>query len=83
MQNRVMILVLLGTAWITTRPIRAQQTPTAVFADPAADKQFPPGLSVLTRDFSDIADAHSGVEEDCPLPTSDEITHCLFRLCGS
>jgi len=28
MQNRVMVLVLLGTAWITTRPIRAQQTPT-------------------------------------------------------
>ena len=48
MQNRVIVLALLGTAWITTRPIRAQQTPTAVIADPAADKQFPPGLSVLT-----------------------------------
>jgi pimeloyl-ACP methyl ester carboxylesterase len=42
-----MILALLGTAWIT-RPIQAQQTPTPVIADPIADKQFPPGLSVLT-----------------------------------
>lgn len=48
MQNRVMVLALIGTAWITTRPTRAQQTPTAVIADRAADKQFPPGLSILT-----------------------------------
>jgi len=48
MQKRLMILVLLGTAWITTSPIRAQQTAVAVIADPAGDKQFPPGLSVLT-----------------------------------
>jgi len=48
MQNRLMILALLGTAWINTSTIRAQQTPVAVIADPAGDKQFPPGLSVLT-----------------------------------
>jgi uncharacterized protein len=48
MQNRVMVLALLGTAWVTTRPTWAQQTLTAVIADPAADKQFPPGLSILT-----------------------------------
>jgi hypothetical protein len=48
MQNRVIVLVLLGSVLITARPMRAQQTPTAVIADPAADKQFPPGLSVLT-----------------------------------
>lgn len=48
MQNRVMVLVLLGTAWITTRPVTAQQMPTAVITDPVVDKQFPPGLSVLT-----------------------------------
>ena len=47
MLNLAMILALLGTAWIT-RPIQAQQTPTPVIADPIADKQFPPGLSVLT-----------------------------------
>jgi len=48
MQNRVVVLALLGTTWITTRPITAQQMPTAVITDPAPDKQFPPGLSVLT-----------------------------------
>jgi len=48
MDARVMVLALLGTAWITTQPIRAQQTPTAVISDPSVDKQFPPGLSVLT-----------------------------------
>ena len=48
MQNRVMVLALLGTAWIAARPIPAQQMPTAVITDPVADKQFPPGLSVLT-----------------------------------
>ena len=48
MQNRVMVLALLGTAWIGARPVPAQQTPTAVITDPAPDKQFPPGLSVLT-----------------------------------
>jgi len=48
MQNRLMVLALLGTAWITTSPIWAQQTPTAVIADPVADKQNPPGLSIFT-----------------------------------
>jgi pimeloyl-ACP methyl ester carboxylesterase len=43
-----MALALLGTAWITTRPIPAQQMPTAVITDPAPDKKFAPGLSVLT-----------------------------------
>jgi pimeloyl-ACP methyl ester carboxylesterase len=48
MQIRVLIIALLGTAWIVTRPIPAQQIPTAVITDPASDKQFPPGLAVLT-----------------------------------
>jgi len=43
-----MVLALLGTACITTSPIWAQQTPTAVIADPVADKQNPPGLSIFT-----------------------------------
>jgi hypothetical protein len=34
MQNRVMVLALLGTAWVTTRPTRAQQMPTTVIACP-------------------------------------------------
>ena len=46
-RNRVFVLALLGTAWITTRLIPAQQMPTAVITDPVPDKQFPPGLSVL------------------------------------
>ena len=50
MQNRVMVMgwALLVTLWITTQPVPAQQTPTAVITDPVVDKQFPPGLSVLT-----------------------------------
>ena len=48
MRNIAMAMALLVTVWISTRPIRAQQTPTDVIADPAADKQFPPGLSILT-----------------------------------
>lgn len=48
MQKRVMVLALLGTAWITTLPTLAQQIPTAVMTDPVPDRQFPPGLSVLT-----------------------------------
>jgi hypothetical protein len=31
-----MAMALLGTVLIFTRPIQAQQTPTAVIADPAA-----------------------------------------------
>jgi len=48
LQSRVIVLVLLGTGLISTRPIWAQQIPTAVISDPGPDKQFPPGLSVLT-----------------------------------
>jgi len=49
LQSRVIVLALLGTGLTSTRPIWAQQqTPTAVISDPAPDKQFPPGLSVLT-----------------------------------
>jgi len=49
MQNRVIavVLALLGTASIPL-PISAQPMPTAVITDPRPDKQFPPGLSVLT-----------------------------------
>lgn len=48
MKISVVPLALLGTAWLTTQPLRAQQTPTAVIADSVVDKQFPPGLSILT-----------------------------------
>jgi uncharacterized protein len=48
LQSRVIVLALLGTGLTSTRPIWAQQIPTAVISDPAPDKQFPPGLSVLT-----------------------------------
>jgi len=41
------VLALLGTASIPL-PISAQPMPTAVITDPRPDKQFPPGLSVLT-----------------------------------
>jgi len=49
MENRVIavVLALLGTASIPL-PISAQPMPTAVITDPRPDKQFPPGLSVLT-----------------------------------
>jgi uncharacterized protein len=47
MQHRVIVLALLGIAWITTLRVHAQ-TPTAVHTDPALDKQFPPGLAALT-----------------------------------
>ena len=43
-----MVLALLGATWIPTRTTSAQQIPGAVITDPAPDKQFPPGLSVLT-----------------------------------
>jgi dienelactone hydrolase len=48
MRNRLIAVVLLGVAWVSAQPLRAQQTPTAVIADPVPDKQFPPVLSVLT-----------------------------------
>lgn len=48
MRSRIIVLPLLGVALIASGALRAQQTPTAVIADPAADKQFPPGLSILT-----------------------------------
>ena len=48
MRNRIVVLALLGTAWIYTRSAPAQQIPNAVTTDPARDKQFPPALSVLT-----------------------------------
>ena len=48
MRKRVIALALLGAAWIARPALRAQQTPIAVVADPAADKQAPPGLSMLT-----------------------------------
>lgn len=43
-----MVLALLGATWIPTRAAPAQQIPLAVITDPTPDKQFPPGLSVLT-----------------------------------
>jgi pimeloyl-ACP methyl ester carboxylesterase len=48
MQNGLMILALVGTAWVTIQPLSGQQAPSAVVSDPDAGKQFPPGLSVLT-----------------------------------
>ncbi|HXZ78452.1 MAG TPA: alpha/beta fold hydrolase [Terriglobales bacterium] len=48
MRNRAIVLALLGAAWITGPPLGAQQIPAAVVADPATDKQFPPGLAILT-----------------------------------
>jgi pimeloyl-ACP methyl ester carboxylesterase len=48
MRNRLIAVVFLGVAWVSAQPLRAQQTPTAVIADPVPDKQFPPVLSVLT-----------------------------------
>lgn len=48
MWNRVLILALLGIAWISPRPICAQKMPSAVVADPSPDKQHPPGLAILT-----------------------------------
>ena len=48
MQNRVIVLALLGTAWISARPTLAQQIPSTVVSDPAPNKQFPASLSVLT-----------------------------------
>ncbi len=44
----IVLAVLETTSIIATRPCRAQQSPGAVIADPAADKQNPPGLSILT-----------------------------------
>jgi hypothetical protein len=48
MRNGVIILALLAVACMAGQPLRAQQVPAAVVADPAADKQFPPELSLLT-----------------------------------
>jgi uncharacterized protein len=49
MQKRlILVLVLLGTAWIASQPLAAQQTLTAVTVDAAGDKQFPPTLTPLT-----------------------------------
>src|ERR1700686_599881 len=48
MRNGVIILALLAVACMAGQPLRAQQVPAAVVADPAADKQFPPELSILT-----------------------------------
>jgi pimeloyl-ACP methyl ester carboxylesterase len=48
MQNTLMILSLLGTTWVAIQALGAQQAPSAVVSDSVADKQFPPGLSVLT-----------------------------------
>jgi pimeloyl-ACP methyl ester carboxylesterase len=48
MRNRAIVLALLGVAWINGRPLTPQQIPTAVVVDPAADKEFPPGLAILT-----------------------------------
>ena len=49
MRNRVLVPALLGVAWlVSNQPLPAQQIPAAVVVDQAADKQFPPALSILT-----------------------------------
>jgi len=48
MQKRLIILALLGTAWVAIQPLGGQQAPSVVVSDSVADKQNPPGLSVLT-----------------------------------
>jgi len=48
MQNRLMVvLTLLGTAWISIQPLGAQQPPAPVTVDSVVDKQFPPALTPL------------------------------------
>jgi uncharacterized protein len=48
MQKKLMLLALLGTAWVAIRPLGARQTPAAVTVDPVVDQQFPPALAPLT-----------------------------------
>jgi uncharacterized protein len=48
MRNRIIVLALLGLAWSSGQPLKAQSTPTAVIADPPADTRFPAGLAGIT-----------------------------------
>jgi uncharacterized protein len=44
----IIVVALLGMAWIREQPLRAQQTPAAVVTDPPVDKKFPPGIVGIT-----------------------------------
>ena len=48
MRRTLIVLGLLGVTCIPSRQLRAQQIPAAVVEDPAVDRHFPPGLSILT-----------------------------------
>lgn len=48
MQNRVIVVVLLGLLSIGARDLRPQQIPVAVVEDPPPDKEFPPGMAGIT-----------------------------------
>jgi pimeloyl-ACP methyl ester carboxylesterase len=48
MRHGVIVLALLGLAWISGQLPWPQQTPVAVVADPPVDKKFPPGMVGIT-----------------------------------
>jgi len=48
MRDVSVALVVLGLGLAGGQTLRAQSTPTAVVADPPADKKFPPGLAGIT-----------------------------------
>jgi len=48
MRDISVALVMLGLGLVGGQTLRAQSTPTAVVADPPADKKFPPGLAGIT-----------------------------------
>jgi len=48
MRIMVLALVLLGLSWSGYQQLQAQTMPSAVVADPAADKKFPPGIAGIT-----------------------------------
>ena len=48
MGNRVIVLILLGLAWIGGQSLWAQTPPTAVVTDPAIDAKLPASLAGIT-----------------------------------
>jgi pimeloyl-ACP methyl ester carboxylesterase len=47
-RRRITVVAILGLAWCPQSPLRGQQTPAAVVADPPVDKKFPPGVIGIT-----------------------------------